>query len=78
MLAFSILNLSILNIVKVDISELLHTACAHEIRYYKQAFIVPAGKFILAVEANVASGWKEQRVLAQDRIHTVVAWLYNR
>lgn len=39
MSAFSLLNLSILNIVKVDFSYLLHTVCAHEIRYYKQALL---------------------------------------
>lgn len=39
MSAFSILNVTILSIIKVDILLLLHSVCAHEITYYKQALL---------------------------------------
>lgn len=43
-----------------------HTHCLTQIRYPLINFIVPAGKFILAVVAPAVRGWKQQQTAAQD------------
>lgn len=60
------------NVIKVDISELLHTVCEHEIRYYQQALLSLQGN--LSWPSKLMLPVDEKNKTYQRRIKLVQLW----